>query len=106
MSSGERVLSEAEWNLFRVGLGELWDAVEDDGPGEDGLSHTGIRVFDALQPAQKIALLADVGQALREPGVPPPELTAASEGAVAAVFVRLSTLLELAELTDDRDPLA
>src|SRR5262249_46344949 len=57
MNSGDRVLSDAEWNLFRVGLGDLWDSIEDDCVEDGGLSQTGVRVFDSLQPEQKIALL-------------------------------------------------
>src|SRR4051812_7114659 len=94
-NSGDRVLSEAEWNLFRVGLGDLWDHVEDDTRGGGGLSRTGVRVFDGLQPEQKLALLADVGQALRDPAVPAPDLTAANEGAIAAVFAAIQQRLEL-----------
>src|SRR5438105_4382457 len=82
MNSGDRVLSEAEWNLFRVGLEMLWDYIEDDSDEDAGLSETGIRVFDVLQPEQKLALLADVGQALRDPAIPAPDLTAANEGAI------------------------
>jgi hypothetical protein len=94
MQDGDRVLTEAEWALLRVGLGNLWDFIEDDGIDADGLSETGVRVFDALQPAQKLALLADVGQALRNPAVPTPRHTAANEGAIAAVFATIRRALE------------
>src|SRR5947199_152248 len=36
-SSGDRVLSEAEWNLFRVGRAELWDSIEGDRCDEDDI---------------------------------------------------------------------
>jgi hypothetical protein len=52
-------------------------------------------VFDVLQPDQKLALLADVALALRDPAVPIPRHTAANEGAIAAVFDTLRLLLQL-----------
>lgn len=91
---GDRVLTEAEWALFRVGLGALWDFIEDDRDENAGLSETGIRVFDVLPSEQKIALLADVGQALRDPAIPTPQHTAANEAAIAAVFATLRSALE------------
>jgi hypothetical protein len=57
-SSGDRVFSDVEWNLFRVGLGDLLDSIEDDRIEDRGLSQTGIRVFDSLQPDQKLAIRA------------------------------------------------
>jgi hypothetical protein len=95
MSSGDRVLSEAEWALFRDGLDRLWDFIEDESKGERGLSETGVRVFDVLQPDQKLALLADVAVALRDPALAAPALTAANEGAIAAVFAAVRQALEM-----------
>jgi hypothetical protein len=94
MQDGDRVLTEAEWALFRVGLDALWDYIEDDRKEQAGLSDTGVRVFDALQPEQKLALLADVGQALRDPAIPTPHHTAANEGAIAGVFAMVRQALE------------
>jgi hypothetical protein len=94
MSSGDRVLTEAEWALFRVGLDLLWDYIEDDDDDSPGLSATGVRVFDALSSEQKLTLLADVTQALRDPAIPTPRHTAANEGAIAAVFATIRNTLE------------
>jgi hypothetical protein len=94
MQDGDRVLTEAEWALFRTGLGELWDLIEDEGDQDGGLSETGVRVFDALQADQKLALLADVGTALSDPLLPTPRHTAANEGAIAAVFATVRQALE------------
>jgi hypothetical protein len=104
MQDGDRVLTAAEWGLFRVGLGDLWDLVEDDVTEDIGLSATGVQVFDALQPEQKLALLADVGQALRDPAIPTPRHTAANEGAIAAVFATVrQALVEEIECAAEKD---
>src|SRR5438105_2299105 len=94
MQDGDRILTEAEWALFRAGLGMLWDFIEDDSDENPCLSESGVRVFDLFQPEQKIALLADVGQALRDPAIPTPRHTAANEGAIAAVFATIRQALE------------
>jgi hypothetical protein len=88
-SQGERVLKGAEWNLFREGLAGLRDTVEDDFAG-DGESHSGHAAFDVLQPAQKLAMLALVGQALHDEAVRSPAHTAHNEATIAAVFDQIS----------------
>jgi hypothetical protein len=94
----DRVLTPGEWALVRAGLARAWDAVEAarDTPG--GAGPTGVRAFDALQYGQQVGLLAQVGRALSDPGVPAPPLTAVTEGAVAAIFAVLRAGLDL-ELT-------
>ncbi len=57
-------------------------------------------MFDNLTPEQKLALLADITQALRDPATPMPNHTAANEGAIAAVFATIQVLLET-ELDSD-----
>lgn len=92
--AGDRVLTPGEWALVGAGLGLAWDAVEV--AAESGSGHaTGVRAFDALQPGQQIALLALVGTALSDPAVPAPPLTAATEGAVAAVFGEMRDWLDI-----------
>jgi hypothetical protein len=97
-SRGERVLTGAEWNLFREGLTELWDTVEDDFDRKDACN-TGHAAFDALQPGQKLAMLALVGQALCDDALPSPEHTAHNEATIAAVFEEISLGL-VQEVTD------
>jgi hypothetical protein len=102
---GDRVLTAGEWALARAGLGLAWDAVElarEAGAGDA----TGVRVFDALQPAQQVALLALVGAALSDPQAPAPPLTAATEGTLGAVFDLLRAWLEmeLAGAAGEGDP--
>jgi hypothetical protein len=92
--AGDRVLSPGEWALVRAALGLAWDAVEVAAEAGTG-GATGARAFDVLQPGQQVALLALVGTALSDPSVPSPPLTAATEGAVAAVLAQVRTDLEL-----------
>src|SRR5260370_32083275 len=98
-SQGERVLKGAEWNLFREGLVELWDTVEDDFNCKDACK-TGHAAFDALQPGQKLAMLALVGQALYDDALPSPEHPAHNEATIAAVVGQISLAL-VQEVTVD-----
>ena len=90
----DRVLTAGEWALARAGLGLAWDAVEIADEAGTGAA-TGVRAFDVLQPGQQVALLAQVGTALSDPATPAPPLTAATEGALAAVFAQLRAWLEV-----------
>jgi len=87
MPSGHRIFSDAEWNLFLVGLQSLHRDVE------IGLHHAeepsighGVPAFDCLTPEQQMMVLADVAGALRWRHAPIPDHTAARESAIAAVF--------------------
>jgi len=95
---GKRILRGAEWNLFREGLSTLWDFVEDSSHDPD-LCFTDVGVFDRLEPAQKLGMLALVGTALHDKDVPCPELSALSEGTFAAVYRVIRLLIETE--TDD-----
>ena len=99
---GERVLRGAEWEFFRAGLDTPWDWVESSVADPD-ISDTGTPAFDRLQIGQKLALLASVGTALSEEGVPRPHLTVNTESAVAAVFGQIATEVEK-EIDLSRDP--
>jgi hypothetical protein len=93
-SQGERVLNGTEWSLFREGLSCLWDDVEvseeEDGPGT-----TGIAVFDELPKADRLALLASVAKGLTDEDEPCPDLTALTEGTVAAIYAHILYLIEV-----------
>jgi hypothetical protein len=95
MQDGDRVLTEAEWNLFRVGLELLRDSIEEDIHAGTDNAQTGIAVFDQLTPEQKLALVADTALALRDSSTPMPDHTAANEGAIAAVFAMIRCALEM-----------
>ncbi|QEL13677.1 hypothetical protein [Limnoglobus roseus] len=93
MHSGDRVLTDAEWELFSVGLDLLVDFVQDDLDGQDDATETGAPAFDRLTAEQKFVILADVATALRDPAVPPPHHTAANEATIAAVLYTVQDVL-------------
>jgi hypothetical protein len=92
---GDRVLTPGEWALVQAGLAVTWDAVEAAREKAGGSGRTGVRAFDCLQPSQQVGLLAEVGRALSNPDVPAPPLTAATEGALAAVLAIVRVILRL-----------
>jgi hypothetical protein len=104
MEAGDRAMTAAEWGIFQLGLAELVAHIEDDLAYENDAAQTGVKVFDRLTVEQKIALLADVAEAMHDPDVPMMDLTAASEGAAEAVFVVTRALLreEIADNSDTR----
>ena len=89
---GERTLQGAEAALFKEGLGTLVDMVRDD---TEGLWHFGIPPFDNLPPNQKLAVLAQIGNALLCKDQPVPRLTAVWEAAVGAVFEAIRVMVEM-----------
>ena len=54
---------------------------------------TGVSAFDRLTAEQKLALLADVASAVRDPTFPIPVHTAANEGAIMAVLESFRNML-------------
>ena len=93
-SIGERTLIGMEWELFQEGLSMLWDQIKVSG-SDPHLCTTGVGVFDGLQPASKLAMLALVGKALRDPAEPCPDLTALTEATFAAVYTMIRAQIEL-----------
>jgi hypothetical protein len=87
-----RVLRGAEAEVFRQALGTLADIIRALGDWDDA-STDGPTSFDRLTSLQKLALLADVAEALLLESVLAPELTAINEAAVAAVFNYLEICL-------------
>ena len=91
---GYTTLEGAEARLFREMLAAL---VEDQAKAEacDDWWPIGIDVFDDLEYGQKLAMLEIVGRGLLFKDEPAPELTAVSEGTLAAVFEHLRQLIEM-----------
>jgi hypothetical protein len=86
---GNRVLTGAEAGLFREGLCSLVDCT-DEWPEQS----TGVRIFDRLSQAEKLAILDEVSYALLVRRVPCPILTAVNEGAIAAIYYQINIDVE------------
>jgi hypothetical protein len=85
---GERVLHGSERLLFRLGLRALRGQIEEAADAPD-LCETGVAVFDRLQPASKLAMIATVGKALTDDDEPCPPLTGLTEGTFAAIYAAI-----------------
>ena len=90
---GERTLNGQEAALFREALGVLTDFVRDDERGD--LCQFGISVFDGLQGAQKLAVLAEVGMSLLCEEEPASTLTAVREATVAVIYELVRDMVQL-----------
>lgn len=91
---GERHAIGPEAALIRSAIAFMRDVVEEEVRYRDDSWIFGVPVFDNLEPASKLSLLADVGEALLNE-TPLPPLTAIKEGAVAAIFGAIRQLIEL-----------
>jgi hypothetical protein len=102
--SGERVLQSCEWRLFLTGLSLLWDQVEES-MDDPELCMTGVRVFDRLEPATKLAMLALVASALHDEHEACPKLTALTEGTFAAIYAVIRQWIDIEIDSAREDPL-
>lgn len=93
-STGDRVLSGAEADVFRDALTTCVDWIEGDVDQDEGFHEFGIPVFDSVTPRGKLALLAEVGHALLTETEQCPKLTAITDSTVGAIFVTLDEMLE------------
>jgi hypothetical protein len=107
---GDRVMNDAEWAVFGVGFLALVGQIEEDWDDEPVLSATGYHAFDHLDAVQKLAVLVEVAEDMRDPR-PAPSITAYREAAVAGVFNMVTQYLVqekyqalvLAAATSDRN---
>lgn len=88
---GTRTLEGAEANLIRNLLANTWDLID---MLPDERWEFGVGPFDRLTRGQQLSLLVTAGEALLDPSVPDPPLTAALEGAVAAMFEALRLCID------------
>jgi hypothetical protein len=100
-SCGERILQGAEWELFREGLQATWDDVETAIENDDWGALVEFEAFDLLQPNQQLALLCEVGMALKDPSIPWTNHIAHNEATIATIF---STLAYQVEMEIDLSP--
>ena len=91
---GERNVIGPEAALIRSAIAFMHDLIEAEIADRDDSWDYGVPVFDNLEPASKLSLLADVGEALLSE-TPPPPLTAIKEGAVAAMYGAIRQLIDL-----------
>lgn len=96
---GNRVLSGAEAELFREGLYSLIDWTED-WPEQP----TGVRVFDRLSQAEKLAILDEVSRALLVKRIRCPVHTAVNEGTIAAIYHQIGNDVQV-EIDEGRTDL-
>jgi hypothetical protein len=99
MPEGVRVLLPNEREIMCFGLYELLEIIEDAHKQGEPFE-CGLESFDTLTYEQKLFVLAETTQALTNPAIPPPRLTAANEAAIAAIFFMLEIPLQ-AELEED-----
>ena len=83
---GERILEGAEAMVFAETLSRLLDEAI---LGQLDDYELGVACFDGLTVGQRIYALATIGNGLLREDVPPVDLTAVVEGAIAAVFQHL-----------------
>lgn len=92
---GERTIVGAEASLLREAIGSLWDDIESeiDDPNL-GVTELGVQLFDELAAMQKLAMLAEVGEALLKETPTHPELTSINEAAIAAIYLHIEHSLD------------
>jgi hypothetical protein len=78
-------------------LDHLVDEAKDNEPDTDYAWPTGVALFDRMEPQARIVLLSNVLQALTDPAIPTPTLSAINEAAVHAVcrFIRGDIEMEI-----------
>jgi hypothetical protein len=111
---GERILTGAEAKAFLYGLEDAVAAIEG-AIGEGVPERFGVGIFHDLTCEQKLVVLSEAAEALLRADVLPSRLTALNEGAIAAVYVALSSMVDdfevaaegaldaIAEATDQSD---
>ena len=93
-SRGDRTLSGSEARLVAQAVDTMIDAllmhVDDDHDAEGArVCQSGIAVFDALSPSQRLGLLYDVTRHLLTDTATTLTLSATTEAAVAAIFIEI-----------------
>lgn len=99
--TGDRILTGAEAELFRVGLASLLFYL-DEGEDIEMPLNVGVSLFDGLTYPQKLAMLEFVGGALLRESIACPKHTAVGEATIAAVFYHIESELEV-EIDEGHD---
>jgi hypothetical protein len=99
---GERTLTGPEADLVRAAVADVVNTLEEEAAGLADVWPCGVRMFDELPWQQRLALLASVAEALLDPNISAPELSAVNEATVAALFAHVERNLTI-ELDDAAD---
>lgn len=83
---GDRVLGEAEWAIFAIGIALVAEQIEVEGHAGGHSPQPEDTFFDRLSAEQKLCEVHAASRALRLPDIEAPEHTAANEGAINAAF--------------------
>lgn len=102
--NGERIMTGAEAALFREAIAEVLERIEDEEEFSDDRWPWGVRVFDGIASGQQLAILAVVAQALFDPHVPPPRLSAVNESVIGVMFIAIERAIRFE--IDEADGLA
>lgn len=91
---GERVLKNAEGRLLRASLRSVLRIIDEHSDDFDDSPLFSVPLFDELEPAQRLVLLAQIGAALFREDVEPMHLTAVVEATVNALYVNIMNEIE------------
>jgi hypothetical protein len=92
---GERILKGAEGRLVRASLSSVVDILVEELDVAQCYDDFGVPLFDELETAQKLVMLAEVGKALFDETVPRPMHTAVAEAAVYVLYENIVQEIEL-----------
>ncbi len=101
-SEGDRTLEGAEAALIREAIDWVADMLELEASDPTDVWIFGVPAFDHLECRQKLALLCQVGEALLQPDIAPPNLTACHEATVGILYEGIEQCIQI-EIDDDAD---
>lgn len=108
-ADGLRVLTSQEWKVFALGLDMLWSLLDADLENGTESRFTDVEIFESLSHPQKLLILSQVAEALRERNVPAPPDHPYYDAAVQAVIQIMQGMLhdemEFGESDDNQQAL-
>lgn len=108
-ADGLRVLTSQEWKVFALGLDMLWSLLDADLENGTESRFTEVEIFESLSHPQKLLILSQVAEALRERNVPAPPDHPYYDAAVQAVIQIMQGMLhdemEFGESDDNQQAL-
>ena len=92
-ADGLRVLTSQEWKVFALGLDMLWSLLDADLENGTESRFTDVEIFESLSHPQKLLILSQVAEALRERDVPAPPDHPYYDASVQAVIQIMQGML-------------